>query len=64
MKLLKSKLNANVFRAEKVGLNGDSMEAQAFAYLGVRSLRKLPLSGPTTTGVVSPITGGKFYNAY
>ena len=64
MKLLKHKLNADVLKAEKVGLNGDSMEAQAFAYLAVRSIRKLPLSGPTTTGVTSPITGGKFYKAY
>ncbi|MDG2312836.1 MAG: anhydro-N-acetylmuramic acid kinase [Alphaproteobacteria bacterium] len=64
MKLLRRKLNANVLTAEEVGLNGDSMEAEAFAYLGVRSLRKLPLSGPTTTGVASPMTGGKFYNAY
>ena len=34
------------------------MEAQAFAYLAVRSLKGLPLSFPTTTGVPMPMTGG------
>jgi len=36
----------------------DSLEAQAFGYLAVRSLRHLPLTFPTTTGVKQPITGG------
>ena len=35
------------------------MEAQCFAYLAVRSLRKMPLSLPSTTGVSKPLTGGK-----
>ena len=43
---------------ETVGWNGDSMEAQAFAFLAVRSLRGLPLSIPSTTGVPSPTKGG------
>jgi len=34
------------------------MEAQAFAFLAVRSLRGLPLSIPSTTGVPSPTKGG------
>jgi len=44
--------------AEAVGLNGDSMEAEAWAYLAVRSLRGLPISFPMTTGVPTPMTGG------
>ena len=44
--------------AEEVGLNGDSIEAEAWAYLAVRSLNKLPLSFPMTTGVKTPTTGG------
>lgn len=44
--------------AEEVGLNGDSIEAEAWAYLAVRSQKKLPLSFPMTTGVSQPITGG------
>ena len=34
------------------------LEAQAFAYLAVRSKRDLPLSFPRTTGVKTPQRGG------
>ena len=44
--------------AEEVGLNGDSIEAEAWAYLAVRSQKKLPLSFPMTTKVSQPMTGG------
>ncbi len=44
--------------AEDVGFNGDSIEAEAWAYLAVRSQKKLPLSFPMTTGVSEPMTGG------
>jgi anhydro-N-acetylmuramic acid kinase len=46
-----------------VGWDGDALEAQAFAYLAVRSLRGLPLSVPTTTGVSRPLTGGRLHRA-
>mgnify|MGYP001344132733 FL=1 len=39
-------------------LRGDAIEAEAFAFLAVRSLKKLPLSFPSTTGVKYPVTGG------
>jgi len=41
--------------------NGDFIEAEAFAYLAARSVKGLPLSLPTTTGVSRPITGGKLH---
>jgi 1,6-anhydro-N-acetylmuramate kinase/RimJ/RimL family protein N-acetyltransferase len=44
--------------AETFGFNGDSMEAEAWAYLAVRSSRELPLTFPGTTGVKMPVTGG------
>jgi len=47
-----------VIIAEEAGLNGDSMEAEAWAWLAVRSLRGLPLTYPGTTGVREPATGG------
>lgn len=47
-----------VVLAEDVGLNGDSMEAEAWAWLAVRSLAGLPLTYPGTTGVSEPVTGG------
>jgi anhydro-N-acetylmuramic acid kinase len=49
---------AEVVVAEDVDLNGDSMEAEAWAYLAVRSLRGLPLTFPGTTGVKAPVIGG------
>jgi anhydro-N-acetylmuramic acid kinase len=49
-----------VIVAEQAGLNGDSMEAEAWAWLAVRSLRGLPLTYPGTTGVKQPATGGRY----
>lgn len=58
---LKQKLGSDVRiqHADDVGWSGQAMEAQIFAYLAVRSLEKLPLSLPGTTGVLKPLTGGK-----
>jgi anhydro-N-acetylmuramic acid kinase len=52
------KLLPNVMPAEQVGLDGDAVEAEAWAFLAVRSLRGLPLTYPGTTGVGQPVTGG------
>lgn len=43
---------------DELGWNGDSLEAEAFAYLAVRSKLGLPISLPGTTGVPKPMTGG------
>ena len=51
----------SVVTAEQVGWDGDALEAQAFAYLAVRSLKGLPLSLPTTTGVARPMPGGQLF---
>jgi anhydro-N-acetylmuramic acid kinase len=58
---LSRRLTAKVKPVEDVGWNGDALEAQAFAFLAVRSLLDLPLSFPTTTGVSAEITGGDIY---
>ena len=50
--------NAAVILAEDAGLNGDAMEAEAWAYLAVRAQHGLPLTFPTTTGCVRPVSGG------
>ncbi len=47
-----------VVPAEAVGLNGDSVEAEAWAYLAVRSLKRLPITFPGTTGVTVAMSGG------
>lgn len=49
---------APVAPVETVGWRGDSLEAEAFAFLAVRSLKGLPLSLPSTTGVATPLSGG------
>ncbi|QRM55611.1 anhydro-N-acetylmuramic acid kinase [Sinorhizobium sp. BG8] len=49
---------SSVMTAEVAGLDGDSMEAEAWAYLAVRCLRGLPLTYPGTTGVREPVSGG------
>ncbi|MCD2182094.1 anhydro-N-acetylmuramic acid kinase [Rhizobium sp. GN54] len=49
---------ARVIPAEDAGLDGDSIEAEAWAYLAVRALDGLPLTFPGTTGVKAAVTGG------
>jgi len=58
MELLAWHLEAPVAPVEAVQLDGDSMEAEAWAYLAVRSLKGLPITYPGTTGVPKPLTGG------
>ena len=59
-KIYKSK-RKKIILVDELNFNGDFLEAQAFAYLAVRCVRKLPLSLPTTTGVKKPISGGLIY---
>lgn len=49
---------ASMIRGIDLGWSGDAVEAQAFAYMAVRSLKGLPLTFPGTTGVTAPLTGG------
>ena len=58
---LRRRLGTPVEPVEAVGWMGDQLEAQAFAYLAVRSLKGLPLSLPETTGVRRPTTGGRLH---
>jgi len=41
------------------GWSSEFMEAEAFAYMAVRSELGLPIAFPTTTGVPAPMTGGR-----
>ena len=55
-------LNARLGACESTdahGLRGDFIEAEAMAYLAARSVRGLPLTFPTTTGVARPTPGGR-----
>jgi anhydro-N-acetylmuramic acid kinase len=59
MAMLAERLGAPVDSVDAVGFDGDMLEAQAFAYLAVRSLRGLPLSALGTTACREPVTGGQ-----
>lgn len=50
--------HAQVMSADQAGFDADMMEAEAWAYLAVRSLKGLPLTFPSTTGCREPVTGG------
>jgi anhydro-N-acetylmuramic acid kinase len=56
---LRRRLPAEILAVEDVGLDGDMLEAQAFAYLAVRVLRGMPTSCPTTTGTPALVGGGQ-----
>ncbi|WP_299827050.1 anhydro-N-acetylmuramic acid kinase [uncultured Roseobacter sp.] len=58
MQMLAVSLDCPVGPVEDVGLDGDMLEAQAFAYLAVRVARGLPTSCPGTTGVRAAVGGG------
>jgi len=56
---LAGRVHHAVVPAEAVGIDGDALEAEAWAYMAVRSLAGLPITFPGTTGAPKPMTGGK-----
>ena len=56
--LLKKELGHAVIKSDELNFETKFMESQAFAYLGVRSIKKLAISFPNTTGVKRPVSGG------
>ena len=59
MKMLAEKLKpATVETADAAGFSADALEAQAFAFLAVRTMRGLPITFPTTSGAPQPMAGG------
>lgn len=61
MERLAYHVSGAVAPAEALGLDGDAIEAQAFAYLAMRTLAGLPLTYPQTTGVAAPTCGGVLF---
>jgi anhydro-N-acetylmuramic acid kinase len=59
MSMLAEHVENAVVPAEAAGLDGDAIEAEAWAYLAVRSLQGWAITFPGTTGVPRPMTGGK-----
>jgi len=58
--MIAQRVGAPVLPAEDFGFDGDGVEAEAWAYLAVRSRLGLPITFPGTTGVKTPLTGGLF----
>jgi anhydro-N-acetylmuramic acid kinase len=58
MSMIAGRVSNAVVPAEAIGLNGDVIEAEAWAYMAVRSILGLPITFPETTGVPAPMTGG------
>ncbi|MDF1790844.1 MAG: anhydro-N-acetylmuramic acid kinase [Thalassobaculaceae bacterium] len=56
-------VDGDLVDADALGWDGDALEAQAFAYLAVRSILGLDITFPGTTGVAVPRTGGRRYFA-
>ena len=58
MRMIEASLSIPVRPVEDAGLDGDMLEAQAFAHLAVRVARGLPTSCEGTTGVRAAVSGG------
>ena len=56
-KNLPEKINTQLI--DDYGIDGDFVESQAFAFLAVRTLKKLPISFPNTTNCLTPSIGGE-----
>lgn len=59
MKAFAERLPVPVRPAEDHGWRGDSIEAEAIAYLAARTAKGLPITFPATTGAPHPLTGGR-----
>ncbi len=64
MRRLRRRLPVLLDPVEVLGWRGDALEAEAFAFLAVRSLRGLPLSLPDTTGCQNPTKGGVLHKPF
>ncbi|WP_156420902.1 anhydro-N-acetylmuramic acid kinase [Aureimonas sp. AU22] len=59
MREITRRAGAEAVDCDALGLRGDAVEAECFAFLAVRVLRGLPISFPSTTGAPKPLTGGR-----
>ena len=59
--ILVNKLNKKIELIDKYKINGDLVESQMFAYIGMRSFKNLVISNKNTTGVKKNLSGGILY---
>ena len=56
-------MNLNFFNEKQLDLQFDYVESELIAYLSARSIYKLPMTFPSTTGVKKPLSGGILYKS-
>ena len=62
IKSLESRLKLKFLNDKQLGIDFDYIESELIAYLSARSIYNLPITFPSTTGVLRPLSGGKLYN--
>ena len=62
MSRLQNRLNLKILNEKQLGFDFDYVESELIAYLSARSIYNLPITFPSTTGVLQPLSGGKLYN--
>ncbi len=61
---IQKKIQNKIKKIDDLGIEGDFVESQAFAYLAIRSYLELPISFPETTGCKKPTSGGVIVSNY
>jgi len=59
---LEDRLRLKFMNEKQLGIDFDYIESELIAYLSARSFYNLPITFPSTTGVLQPLSGGKLYN--
>jgi anhydro-N-acetylmuramic acid kinase len=59
---LEDRLRLKCLNEKQLGIDFDYIESELIAYLSARSIYNLPITFPSTTGVLRPLSGGKLYN--
>ena len=62
MNRLEDRLRLKFLNEKQLGIDFDYIESELIAYLSARSIYNLPITFPSTTGVLRPLSGGKLYN--
>ena len=61
MNRISNKLNVKILTEKEININFDFIEAELIAFLSARSIYNLPLTFPSTTGVLKASSGGILY---
>ena len=59
LKSISKKIKSDLRDIDQIGIDGDYIESQAFAYLAIRAHLKKNISFPSTTGTKIASSGGE-----